>query len=174
MKFTQTPLQGAFVLDLEAITDDRGFFARSFSAREFEEHGLNPTVAQANVSFNHRKGTLRGLHFQLPPASEAKLIRCTAGAIWDVIIDLRPDSPTYLQHFGVELSAGNRRALYVPEMFGHGYLTLTDGAETSYAVSEFYTPSVERGYRYDDPALKIEWPVPVTVISEKDRSWPLL
>lgn len=174
MIFTETPLRGAFVIDLEPRVDERGFFARTFCAREFEEHGLRPLVAQANVSFNLRSGTLRGMHYQLPPAAETKLVRCTRGAILDVIVDLRENSPTYLQHFGVELTAENRRALYVPELFAHGYLTRTDEAEVEYQVSEFYTPGQERGMRYDDPALGIAWPMPIQVISDKDAAWPLL
>lgn len=174
MIFTETHLKGAFIIDLEERRDHRGFFARTFCAREFEAHGLKPMVAQANLSFNHRRGTLRGLHFQRPPAAETKLVRCTAGAIHDVIVDLRPESPTYLQHVGVELSAANRRALYVPEMFAHGYITLTDGAEVIYQVGEFYTPGAEGGLRWDDPALGIDWPVAVEVISEKDAAWPLI
>jgi dTDP-4-dehydrorhamnose 3,5-epimerase len=172
MIFTETALAGAFIVDLQEIRDDRGFFARTFCAKEFEAHGLKPVIAQANMSFNHRAGTLRGLHYQRPPAAETKLVRCTAGAIWDVIVDIRPDSPTYMKYVGVELSAANRRALYVPEMFAHGYQTLTDGAEVVYSVGEFYTPGVEGGFRHDDPALGIDWPVPVTVISDKDASWP--
>ena len=174
MIFTETPLAGAFVLDLEPIRDDRGFFARMFDAKQFEEHGMRPLVAQCNVSYNHLKGTLRGMHMQLPPATEPKLVRCIHGAIHDVIVDMRPESPTYLQHFGIELSAENRRQLYVPDMFAHGYLTLTDHAEVAYQVGEFYSPGHERGVRHDDPALGIEWPIPVTVISPKDASWPLL
>ncbi|MEO0566848.1 MAG: dTDP-4-dehydrorhamnose 3,5-epimerase [Pseudomonadota bacterium] len=173
MLFTPTPLQGAYVVDLKQIADDRGFFARAFCAEEFKAQGLKPVIAQANMSFNHRKGTLRGLHYQLPPAAETKFLRCISGAIWDVIVDMRPDSDTYLQHFGVELSAANRRALYVPEMFAHGYLTLSDGAEVFYSVGEFYTPGAERGLRYDDPALGISWPGSVEVISQKDSEWPL-
>lgn len=174
MIFTETKLKGAFIIDLENREDDRGFFARSFCAKEFEDHGLKPTVAQCNLSFNHKKGTLRGMHYQVPPAAETKLIRCTQGAIYDVIIDMRPDSPTYLAHIGVELTAENRRALYVPELFAHGYQALTDGAEVGYQVGEFYTPGYERGLRYNDPILAIEWPTEVTVISEKDAAWALL
>lgn len=172
MKFIETEIADAYVIEPELLSDDRGFFARTFCAREFEEHGLKPVTAQSNLSFNHVAGTLRGMHYQLPPAAEAKLVRCTRGAIYDVIVDLRPDSPTYLAHVGVELSEDNRNALYVPELFGHGYQALTDGAEVVYQVSEFYTPGQERGLRYDDPALGIDWPLPVTVISDKDRSWP--
>ena len=173
MLCTETPLRGAFVLDLEPRGDARGFFARTFCAREFESHGLDPKVVQCNVSFNHRRGTLRGMHYQVPPAGETKLVRCTRGAIYDVIVDLRPDSPTYLRHFGVELSADNRRALYVPVNFAHGYQTLTDDAEVTYQVGEYYTPQYERGLRHDDPAVGIRWPLPVTEISPKDAAWPL-
>ncbi|KAF3884517.1 MULTISPECIES: dTDP-4-dehydrorhamnose 3,5-epimerase [Nostocales] len=174
MIFTKTELQGAYIIDLDQKPDSRGFFARTFCAQEFEAHGLKPTVAQCNLSFNYKKGTLRGMHYQLPPAAETKLIRCISGAIYDVIIDMRPESPTYLQHIGVELTAENRRALYVPEMFAHGYQALTDGAEVVYQVGEFYTPGYERGLRYDDPFFNIQWPVEVTVISEKDKNWPLM
>jgi dTDP-4-dehydrorhamnose 3,5-epimerase len=174
MIFSETPLLGAFTIDLERRSDARGFFARSFCAAEFEAHGLKPAVAQCNLSFNHRRGTLRGMHYQTSPATEAKLVRCTRGRIYDVIVDLRPQSPTFMQHFGVELSDENRRALYVPEMFAHGYQALTDGAEVTYQVSEPYAPDCERGLRHDDPALAIAWPVPVTVISDKDMAWPLI
>lgn len=174
MKFTETKLKGAFIIDLEERPDHRGFFARTFCMEEFQEHGLKPTVAQCNLSFNHKKGTLRGMHYQIAPATETKLIRCTQGAIYDVIVDMRPNSPTYLLHIGVELTAENRRALYVPEMFAHGYQTLTDAAEVTYQVGEFYTPGYERGLHYDDPVLGIEWPLPVSEISVKDAAWPLL
>lgn len=173
MKFTPTKLRGAFIIDIETREDPRGGFARTFCQKEFEAHGLKPTVAQCNLSYNHRAGTLRGMHYQVAPACETKLIRCTRGAIWDVIIDMRPDSPTYRQHIGVELTADNHRALYVPEMFAHGYQALTDGAEVVYQVGEFYTPGYERGLRYDDPAFAIDWPMPVSVISDKDAAWPL-
>ncbi|MDD9940185.1 MAG: dTDP-4-dehydrorhamnose 3,5-epimerase [Myxococcales bacterium] len=172
MKLTPTPLKDAYVIDLEPISDDRGFFARAFCAREFEQHGLKPVIAQMNVSFNHKRGTIRGLHYQLPPAGETKFLRCTSGAVYDVIIDMRPDSPSYLQHYGIELSAENRRAIYVPEMFAHGYLSLTDGAEVMYPAGEFYSPGHERGIRHDDPYFDIQWPCPVAVISNKDASWP--
>ncbi|MBF2025932.1 MAG: dTDP-4-dehydrorhamnose 3,5-epimerase [Oscillatoriales cyanobacterium C42_A2020_001] len=174
MIFTETKLKGAFIIDLELREDQRGAFARTFCANEFEAHGLKPTVAQCNLSFNHKAGTLRGMHYQVPPAAETKLVRCTQGAIYDVIIDMRPNSPTFMQHIGVELTAENRRSLYVPEMFAHGYQSLTDGAEVVYQVGEFYTPGYERGLRYDDPALGIEWPLPITVISEKDAAWALV
>jgi dTDP-4-dehydrorhamnose 3,5-epimerase len=172
MRFTPTRLNGAYVLDLEQRDDARGFFARAFCQKEFAAHGLKPVVAQCNCSYNHRLGTMRGMHYQLPPAAETKLVRCTRGAIWDVIVDLRSDSPTYLQHVGVELTEHNRRQLYVPEMFAHGYLTLTPNAEVVYQVGEFYTPGYERGIRYDDAALGIDWPIRVQVLSEKDASWP--
>jgi dTDP-4-dehydrorhamnose 3,5-epimerase len=172
--FTETHLDGAFVIDLERREDERGFFARTFCQREFEEHGLEPVIAQANVAFNRRRGTLRGMHFQYPPAAETKLVRCTRGAILDIIVDLRPESPTYLGHVAVELSADDHRALYVPRRFAHGYQVLEDGTETSYQVGEFYTPSTEGGLRHDDPALSLEWPLDVSEISEKDRAWPLL
>ena len=173
MLFQETKLKGAFIIDLELREDDRGFFARTFCQQEFEAHGLKSLVAQCNLSFNHKKGTMRGMHYQLPPAAETKLVRCTRGAIYDVIIDMRPDSPTYKQHVGVELTEDNHRALYVPEMFAHGYLALTDGAEAIYQVGEFYTPGYERGVRYDDPAFNIEWPISVSVISDKDAAWAL-
>lgn len=173
MKFTETKLKGAFIIDLELRNDDRGGFARTFCAKEFEDHGLKPTVAQCNLSFNYKAGTLRGMHYQVAPACETKLVRCTKGAIYDVIIDMRPGSPTYKQHIGVELTAENRRALYVPELFAHGYQALTADAEVVYQVGEFYTPGYERGLRYNDPAFGIGWPIPVTVISEKDAAWAL-
>lgn len=174
MQFIETKLKGAYVIELEPRSDHRGFFARTFCQQEFEAHGLKPAVAQCNLSFNAKKGTLRGLHYQRPPATEAKLIRCIRGAIYDVIVDMRPDSPTYLQHVGVELSADNHRAFYVPDLFAHGYQSLEDGSEALYQVSEFYTPGVEGGLRYDDPALGIEWPLPAVEVSEKDQSWSLL
>ena len=173
MQFKETHLGGAFVIDLERREDSRGFFARMFCANEFKDHGLKPTIVQGNLSFNHKAGTMRGMHMQLPPAPETKLVRCTRGRIYDVIIDMRPESHTYLQHFGIELSDENRTALYVPELFAHGYQALTDGAEVTYLVGEFYTPGTEKGYRYNDPAFGIQWPIPVTVISDKDANWPL-
>jgi dTDP-4-dehydrorhamnose 3,5-epimerase len=171
MIFTETSLKGAFIIDLERMEDERGFFARAFCQREFSEHGLEPVIAQANIAYNHRKGTLRGMHFQFPPAAETKLVRCTRGAILDIIVDLRPESPTYLQHVSVELSAENGRALYVPRRFAHGYQVLQDVTETSYQVGEFYTPGVEGGLMYDDPKLGLEWPLDVSVISQKDSRW---
>lgn len=173
MIFKETEIKGVYVIDLEPRTDHRGGFARTFCAREFEAHGLRPVVAQCNLSYNHQRGVLRGMHYQVAPATEAKLVRCTRGAIYDVVIDLRPGSPTRGAHVGVELTAESRRALYVPELFAHGYQTLTDDAEVFYQVSEFYAPGHERGVRYDDPAFGIRWPLPVSEISEKDASWPL-
>jgi dTDP-4-dehydrorhamnose 3,5-epimerase len=174
MKFTETKLTGAFVIELERREDERGFFARAFCQDEFAEHGLNTRIAQANVAFNRRKGTLRGMHFQFPPAAESKLVRCTRGAIVDMIVDLRPESPTYLEHVAVDLNEENGAALYVPERFAHGYQVLADGTETSYQVGEFYTPEAEGGLRFDDPRLALDWPFPVTELSEKDRGWALL
>jgi len=171
MIFTETKLKGAFIVDLKPFKDERGFFARAWCQREFEEHGLSGDIKQVNLSYNIKKGTLRGMHYQIQPYGEAKMVRAVRGALYDVIIDLRPDSPTYLQWIGVELSADNHRLLYVPENFGHGFQTLTDDADALYQVSEFYTPGAERGIRYDDPTFKIEWPLPISVISDKDRSW---
>jgi dTDP-4-dehydrorhamnose 3,5-epimerase len=174
MIFTETKLKGAFVIDIERREDSRGFFARAFCQHEFEAHGLKPVIAQANVAFNNKKGTMRGMHFQFPPTAETKLVRCTRGAILDIIVDLRPESPTYLQHTAAELSEDNARALYVPERFAHGYQVLRDKTETSYQVGEFYTPGSESGLLYNDPRLGLQWPLPVTVISEKDQLWKLL
>ena len=174
MIFTEASLKGAYVLDLERKEDSRGFFARAFCQKEFQAHGLKPVIAQANVAFNLKKGTVRGMHFQYPPAAETKLVRCTRGAILDIIVDLRPESPTYLQHTAVELSEDNGRSLYVPERFAHGYQALRDKTETSYQVGEFYTPGTEGGLMYNDPRLKLKWPLPVTVISDKDNAWKLL
>lgn len=171
MIFTETSLAGAFVLDLERREDERGWFARAFCQDELADHGLNPVIAQANLAFNVHAGTVRGMHFQFPPHAETKLVRCTRGAIVDVIVDLRPESATYLQSISVELSAENGRALYVPERFAHGYQTLVDGTETSYQVGEFYAPEHEGGLRYDDPRLGLAWPLPVGTMSEKDARW---
>jgi len=174
VRFTTTDIPGVAIVDLELRSDDRGFFARTFCREEFIAAGLEPAVEQCNVSFNHLAGTLRGMHYQVEPAPEAKLVRCTRGAIVDIIVDLREGSPTRLQHVAVELTADNRRALYVPPFFAHGYQTLTDDTEVTYQVSGAYTPGTERGLRYDDPALGLTWPVPVAVISDKDRTWPLM
>ncbi len=171
MIFVETRLNGAFIIDLERREDSRGFFARAFCQDEFKQHGLKPVIVQANIAFNHRKGTIRGMHFQFPPAAETKLVRCTRGAILDIIVDLRPESPTYLQHAAVELNQANYRALYVPERFAHGYQVLCDETDTSYQVGEFYTPGTEGGLLYNDPRLGLQWPLPVSVISDKDRVW---
>jgi dTDP-4-dehydrorhamnose 3,5-epimerase len=174
MIFTETKLKGAYTIDVERREDTRGFFARAFCQNEFEAHGLKPVIAQANVAYNRLKGTVRGMHFQTPPAAETKLVRCTRGAILDIIVDLRPESPSYLKHVAVELTATNYRALYVPERFAHGYQVLEPETETSYLVGEFYSPPNERALRYDDPEFALSWPLPVSVISDKDRDAPLL
>ena len=174
MIFTETPLAGAFIIDLEVREDDRGFFARMFCQHEFEDHGLEPVIAQANVAFSRRRGTLRGMHFQYPPTAETKYVRCTRGAIVDIIVDLRPESPTYLEHTSVELTEDNRRGIYVPRRFAHGYQVLADDTETTYMVGEFYSPEDEGGLAHDDPRLGLSWPLPVTEISEKDARWRLL
>jgi dTDP-4-dehydrorhamnose 3,5-epimerase len=172
MIFTETKLKDAYIIELKKMGDQRGFFARAWCQREFDEHGLVSQVVQANLSYNKAKGTLRGMHYQRAPYAETKLIRCIRGALYDVIIDLRPDSPTYMQWLGVELTTENHKMLYVPEGFGHGFQTLVDNTEAFYQVSEFYTPNAEGGIRYDDPAFNIEWPLEVQVISDKDKSWP--
>jgi dTDP-4-dehydrorhamnose 3,5-epimerase len=174
MIFTRTKLDGAFILDIERREDNRGFFARAFCQHEFAEHGLEPIIAQANVAFNKTRGTVRGMHFQFPPVAETKLVRCTRGAILDIIVDLRPESSTYLDHIAVELTADNHRALYVPKRFAHGYQVLEDATETSYQVGEFYAPGSEGGLRYNDPRLGLTWPLPVSEISLKDDAWKLL
>jgi len=172
MKFDPTPLPGAFLVRLEERIDERGFFARSWCRREFEEHGLDPRLAQCSISYNKRRGTLRGIHYQIAPHEEAKLVRCTRGSVYDVIIDLRPDSPAYMQHFGIVLDADERTSLYSPEGFAHGFLTLVDGSEIFYQMSAFYEPAAARGIRWNDPAFGIRWPGDVLVISEKDRTIP--
>jgi dTDP-4-dehydrorhamnose 3,5-epimerase len=172
--FTETHLKGAFIVDIDRHADSRGFFARVFCQREFEEHGLNPVVAQANVAFSTLKGTMRGLHFQLPPVAETKVVRATRGAILDVIVDLRPESRTYLQHVAVELTSENHRALYVPERFAHGFQVLEPDTETTYLMGQFYAPGSEGGLRYNDTRLAIAWPLPITELSDKDAAWPLL
>jgi dTDP-4-dehydrorhamnose 3,5-epimerase len=174
MIFTETKLKGAYVIDLERRADARGFFARTFCQREFAERGLKPIIAQGNIAFNVKAGTMRGMHFQYPPAAETKLVRCTRGAIIDIIVDLRPESPTYLQHVAVDLDESNFRALYVPERFAHGYQVLLDNTEASYLVGEFYTPGSDGGLSPSDPRLGLKWPLPVSIISDKDKAWPLL
>ena len=172
MKFHDTGLQGACIIELEKLEDARGFFARTWCQKEFEDQGLVARVVQANMSFNTRAGTLRGMHYQLAPYQETKLVRCTRGALYDVIVDLRPDSSTYKRWTSVELTASNYRMLYVPADFAHGFITLEDNTEAIYFVSESYTQGAERGLRWDDPEFGIEWPRPVEVISEKDAGWP--
>jgi dTDP-4-dehydrorhamnose 3,5-epimerase len=169
--FEETKLKGAFVVALERHEDDRGFFARAFCQREFAGHGLQAVVAQANIAYNARKGTLRGMHFQFPPHAEAKLVRVARGAILDVIVDLRPESLTYLQHLSVVLSADDHRALYVPERFAHGYQSLEDATEVCYQTSAFFEPTAEGGLSPLDPRLGISWPLPVCAISPKDAGW---
>lgn len=171
MIFIETKLKGAYIIDLKRLEDERGFFARTFCQNEFVEHGLNPIIAQANIAFSKKKGTLRGMHFQFPPAAETKLVRCTRGAVWDIIVDLRPESPTYLDHVAVQLTADNHRAIYVPERFAHGYQVLEENSETSYHVGEFYTPKSDGGLMYNDPRLCLEWPLPITELSTKDNNW---
>ncbi|MBJ6611084.1 MAG: dTDP-4-dehydrorhamnose 3,5-epimerase [Candidatus Thiothrix moscowensis] len=172
MIFEETCLRGAYVIDPLIIGDERGFFARAWCQKEFGAHGLVTAFVQSNLSFNKFEGTLRGMHRQIAPAEEVKLVRCTKGRIYDVIVDLRPDSPTHRQWFGVELSAENHRMLYVPAGFAHGYQTLEDNCEVFYQVSEFYTPEYERGARYDDPSFGIQWPLAVSAVSPKDKNWP--
>jgi dTDP-4-dehydrorhamnose 3,5-epimerase len=170
--FTPLRLSGAFVVELDKREDERGFFARSWCEEEFRAHGLDPAIAQCNVAFNRRKGTLRGMHYAAAPFQEAKLVRCTAGALYDVIIDLRPDSPTYKQHAGELLTAANHKALYVPEGFAHGFQTLEDNTEVFYQMSRAYSAEHARGVRYDDPAFGIEWKLDVSVIVDRDRNYP--
>lgn len=172
MIFRETPLAGAFVLEPERFEDERGFFARTFCRRELGERGLETAVAQASVSFNRRRGTLRGLHFQAEPDAEVKLVRVVRGAVFDAIVDLRSGSPTFKRFFSVELSAESGRQLYVPRGFAHGFQTLADDTEVCYQISTFYAPEAARGYRYDDPAFAIPWPEPVTVISARDLELP--
>jgi dTDP-4-dehydrorhamnose 3,5-epimerase len=172
MIFHETHLPGVFIIDLERFEDERGFFACSWRASEFEQRGLNHTPKQRNVAFNAQRGTLRGMHFQNQPHEEAKLVQCTRGAVYDVAIDLRPDSPTLHQWVAVELTAENQRMLYIPEGFAHGYQTLTDEATLHYQVSEYYHPESAGGVRWDDPVFGIQWPLPVAVIAERDASYP--
>jgi dTDP-4-dehydrorhamnose 3,5-epimerase len=174
MVFSITPIEGALIIDIEPHYDKRGFFARTFCPREFAAAGLQFNIFQGNISYNKKKGTVRGLHYSIPPAAESKVVRCIRGAIYDVIIDLRLDSPTYLNHFGLELSAKNRRALYVPELVAHGFQTLCNDTEIYYEIDEYYKPELQLGVRYNDPLLNISWPLPVEVISEQDKQWPFL
>jgi len=170
--FTETKLAGAFVIEPERRADKRGFFARTYCRQEFEEHGLNPDVVQCNVSFNKRKGTLRGMHYQAAPFAEVKLVRCTSGSIYDVIIDLRPASTTFKQYFAAELSAENRRMLYIPEDFAHGFQTLQDDTEVFYQMAQGYSAEHARGVRWNDPAFGIEWPKDERIIIQRDQNYP--
>ena len=174
VRFEPTTVAGVYTIELDLIEDERGFFARAWCAREFDEHGLETRFVQANLGFNRRRGTLRGLHFQLPPHDEVKLVRCSRGAVWDVAVDLRESSTTYLRWFGAQLDEQNRRALYVPRGCAHGYLTLVEDSELLYQTSAFYMPAAAAGVPYDDPSLAIEWPDEPVVVSEQDRSWPAL
>ena len=173
MRFIETKLKGAFIIESEFLEDDRGFFARTWCRREFEAHGLNPRLLQCNISFNRRRGTLRGMHYQIEPHAEAKVVRCTMGGIYDVILDLRPDSATFKQWLAVELTAKNRRLLFIPVGLAHGFQTLVDQTEVFYQMFEFYHPECARGVRYDDPAFAIGWPLPVRIVSDKDMVYPL-
>ena len=172
MVFDETSLQGAYIIRMEKQSDNRGFFARAWCRKEFEARGLTAKVEQMNVSLSLKRGTLRGMHYQLPPAAEVKIVRCTSGSVYDVILDLRAGSPSWGRWLGFELTAGNHTMLYVPQGMAHGFQALTDQAEVSYYVSEFYSPEHERGVRYDDPTFGIEWAEPVTVISSRDAGWP--
>jgi dTDP-4-dehydrorhamnose 3,5-epimerase len=172
--FKETMLSGAYVIEPEKISDNRGYFARIWCKNELQQHGLKGDLAQSNVGFSYRKGTLRGLHFQRAPHAEVKIVRCTRGSMFDVIVDLRPESPTYKRWFGVELNDENSRMIYVPEGFAQGYMTLADNTEMNYHTSEFYSAEAASGVRYDDPAFAIRWPLAATVISEQDRNWPLI
>jgi dTDP-4-dehydrorhamnose 3,5-epimerase len=172
MHFKETVVSGAFAVEPDPIEDERGFFARTWCQQEFRVQGLNPRIAQCSISFNRHRGTLRGLHYQVTPYQEAKLVRCSAGAIYDVVLDLRPGSPTFGAHDGLVLTARNRLMLYIPEGCAHGFLTLEDDTEVAYQISEFYAPDAGRGVRWDDPAFGIRWPEEVRVIAERDRTYP--
>ena len=174
MNFIETAILGAFIVELSKLEDERGHFARAFCKHEFEAMGMNSEVVQANVSHNKYKGTLRGMHYQVAPVPETKLVRCVRGSIEDVIVDLRPDSPTFRQHISVTLSHENGIALFVPSLCAHGFMTLEDDTDVMYMVSGFYTPDCERGLRHDDPILSINWPMSAIHQSDKDKSWPLL
>ena len=172
MLFKETSLKGAFIVDVELREDERGFFARSWCENEFKEHGLTPHLAQCNISFNKKLGTLRGMHYQVSPFVEAKLVRCTKGAIYDVIVDLRPESPTFKQWFRVELTEENHRSVFIPAGFAHGFQTLQDNSEVFYQMSEFYHPECARGVRWNDPAFGIDWPIDQQIISQRDQEYP--
>ncbi len=173
MTFTETKIKGAYIIDIKQIGDERGFFGRSYCKREFERLGLNTNVVQANISSNKKKGTLRGLHMQIAPAEETKMVRCTRGAIFDVLVDLRQQSETFMQWLGVELKATDYRMFYIPEGCAHGYLTLEDDTDVMYQVTEFYTPEAERGFKWNDPTFNIQWPKEPVIISEKDKAQPI-
>jgi dTDP-4-dehydrorhamnose 3,5-epimerase len=172
MQFIPTALHDAYIIAPAKLTDDRGFFARTWCRQEFAERGLEPNLVQCSVSFNHQRGTLRGMHLQMPPSAETKLVRCTQGAIYDVIVDLRPDSATYLQWTAVQLTAANHQALYIPTGFAHGFQTLADNTEIYYQMSEFYAPESACGFRWNDPSFAIDWPGKISLISDRDRSYP--
>jgi dTDP-4-dehydrorhamnose 3,5-epimerase len=172
MKFIKTPLDGAYLIELEPIADERGFFARSWCHEEFLSHGLNPNLAQCSISFNKKKGILRGMHYQEEPYQEAKLVRCYSGAIYDVILDLRPTSPSHRKWFSAELTATNRTMIYLPKGFAHGFQTLADNCELFYQISESYKPECTRGVRWNDPTFAIEWPSADRIMSDRDRSFP--
>jgi dTDP-4-dehydrorhamnose 3,5-epimerase len=172
MILIETRLKGAYIIELDRLLDERGWFARSWCQRDFNEWGLDSRLVQCNISYNNKKGTIRGMHYQLPPCAETKLVRCTRGALFDVIIDLRPDSPTFLQWLGVELTPENGRTVYAPKGFAHGFQTLDDNTEVFYQMSEFYAPGQARGLRWNDPLFGIKWPLDVSVISDKDRTYP--
>lgn len=172
MLFTETKIRGVWIIELDRRNDNRGFFARTWCQKEFEEHGLNPHLKQMNVGFTTKKAGIRGLHFQLRPDQEAKTVRCTMGALFDVAVDIRPGSPTYKQWVGVELTAENHRTFYIPEGCAHGYQTLVDDTEILYLTTAFHAPGSARGYRFDDPVFSIQWPLPAGIISDADRSWP--
>jgi len=172
MKFTPAPLSGAYLVEIEAASDERGFFARTWCTREFAERGLESQWVQCSISFNKKQGTLRGMHYQRSPAAEAKLVRCTQGAVYDVLADIRPESPTFRRWTAYELSAGDRRSVYIPTGFAHGFLTLTDDVELHYSISEFYKPEAASGFRWNDSAFGIEWPASPTVISTRDATYP--
>lgn len=172
MRFIETVLRGAFIIEPEPATDERGLFARIFCRREFGGHGLNAEVRQCSLSYNRKRGTLRGMHYQVAPYGECKLVRCSRGSIYDVVIDLRRGAPTFGRWVGYELSAANRRMLYIPEGFAHGFETLDDASEVTYQMSEFYVPSAQRGVRWDDPAFAIHWPLKPALISDRDRGYP--
>lgn len=171
MNFKETKLKGACIIGIDKNEDDRGFFARTFCRKEFSEHGLNNTIAQCSISQNHKKGTLRGMHYQVTPHEEVKIVQCISGAIYDVIIDLRKDSSTYMEWEGIKLSENNYKILYIPEGFAHGFQTLEDNTNVYYQISEYYRPGASAGIRWDDAAFNIKWPLPVAEISEKDRSY---